>query len=246
MTQRDVFKQTTVVNSKHELFDLILSPTVEVHDMYFINENIVWVNWSYREEAKKHDVVMEARNLSLITGAYTTAQARLLLYEELSKIGERMLYCDTDSIIYVETINNPHEYKPKIGTNVGDLTDEINSNAMITEFCSVGPKSYSLRLDVTEDNVIEKKEISKLKGFICTTASKENLSFENYKKMIFGCCNDDGAIDKHTIISKTNNINRRKYFNVVTVEQQKRFGFTYDKRIVTNNFGTIPYGYNEN
>lgn len=46
--------------------------------------------------------------------------------------------------------------------------------------------------------------------------------------MIFGCCDDDGAIDKHTIVSQTKNINRRKYFNVVTFEQQKRFGFTYD------------------
>lgn len=215
--------------------------------MYFVDENTAWINWSYKEEAKKYDVEVESRNLSLITGAYTTSQARLLLYEQLSKLGERMLYCDTDSIIFVETVDSQDEYKPTIGTNIGDLTDEIASNAYISEFCSVGPKSYSIRIKVTnESGGTEIKEISKLKGFICTSASKKNLSFDNYKKMIFGCCNDAGAIDEHTIVSKTKNINRRKYFNIVTVEQQKRFGFTYDKRIVKDDYGTIPYGYEKN
>lgn len=222
---------------------------IEVNDMYFVDEKTAWVNWNYKDDARKCDVVSSTQNLSLVTGAYTTAQARLLLYEQLHRLQHRMLYCDTDSIIYIENVDVHNEYKPSIGMNIGDLTDEITSigpDAYISEFCSVGPKSYSIRIKLSKNCDAEEKEISKLKGFICTSASKKNLSFDNYKKMVFGCCNKAGAIDKHTIVSKTKNINRRNFFNVVTIEQQKSFGFTYDKRIVTDAFGTIPYGYEEN
>lgn len=251
LTQRDNSKQTSVVHTKDELFELLLSPMVDVSDMYFVNEDTTWVSWSYNENVTKSMVSTESRNLSLVTGAYTTAQARLKLYEELYKLGDRVLYCDTDSIIFLET-DDPLEYKPQTGANIGDLTDEIlkyssSGKAIISEFCSVGPKSYSLRIKKngfdsdSDDDLIE---VSKLKGFICTSATKKHLSFDNYKKMVFGSCDvaEDG-IDSHIVYSKTMNINRRKHFNVVTVEQQKDFGYTFDKRIVNENFTTIPFGY---
>lgn len=242
MTQRDNLQQTSVVNTKEELFELLLSPLVEISDMYFVNDKTAWISWKYTEDAAKSIVSTESRNLSLITGAYTTAHGRLRLYEELYRLGDRMLYCDTDSVIYIDHIDDPIEYKPKLGSNIGELTDEISKykkGGYVSEFVSVGPKSYSLRIKNTEDD--EVIEISKLKGFICTEASKKQLSFENYKKMVFGC--DNIGVDSHTIYSDTNNINRKKYFKIVTVEQQKRFGFTFDKRVVINDFKTIPYGF---
>lgn len=233
------------MHAKEDLYDFLLSPVIDVNDLYFIDENTAWLSWNYTEDAVKSIVSTESRHLSLITGAYVTSHARLRIHSEMMKLSDRLLYTDTDSLIYIET-DDPTEYRPKIGSNIGELTDEIaklGKDLYISAFCSGGPKFYSLQIkNKTNDKVTE---VSKLKGFICTEATKKQLCFNNYKKMVFGCCDADGAIDGKTIYSKTKNINRKKYFNVVTTEQTKKFRFTFDKRVVRDNYTTTPFGYKQ-
>ena len=51
--------------------------------------------------------------------AATTLQARLI-YEYLEKLGNRVLYCDTDSCIYVLSRGETSEYEPRMGNFLGD------------------------------------------------------------------------------------------------------------------------------
>ena len=78
----------------------------------------------------------------MIVAAFVTAQARLKLYEPLEKLNERVLYFDTDSIIYH---HKPHLWNPTIVNNrLGEWTDEV-PNARIVKFVGMGPKNYGYR-----------------------------------------------------------------------------------------------------
>lgn len=63
---------------------------------------------------------------------------RLMLYNHLDKLGERVLMCDTDSIKYIDI---PGEYQILEGDCLGDWEDEGPS----TEFVALCPKSYGQR-----------------------------------------------------------------------------------------------------
>jgi hypothetical protein len=54
-----------------------------------------------------------------------TAHSRLKLYELLKQLDRRVLYFDTDSVIYT---CGPYEQSLRCGSNFGDLADEIAGN----------------------------------------------------------------------------------------------------------------------
>ena len=63
---------------------------------------------------------------------------RLMLYNHLDKLGERVLMCDTDSIKYIDI---PNSYQIEEGDCLGDWEDEGPSE----EFVALCPKSYGQR-----------------------------------------------------------------------------------------------------
>jgi hypothetical protein len=59
-------------------------------------------------------------------------------------LGRSVLYCDTDSVIYIQKVSEP----PKVvgGDYLVDLTnklEEYGSGSFIQEFVSGGPKNYT-------------------------------------------------------------------------------------------------------
>ena len=71
-----------------------------------------------------------------------TTQARLKLYENLRELGESVLYCDTDSVIYIQNVNEPK--RVKTGDYLGDLTDVLEvygAFSYIEDFVSGRPKT---------------------------------------------------------------------------------------------------------
>ena len=63
--------------------------------MDICRENLLLVNWDDTESN-----VEPYACSNVIVAAFVTAQARLKLYEILEKLNERVLYFDTNSIIY--------------------------------------------------------------------------------------------------------------------------------------------------
>jgi len=101
---------------------------------------VAWVSWKYSENN-----LAAGKNVNVAFSAYLTAQARLKVYEYLNKLGKSVLYCDTDSVIYIQNLYEP----PKVETGYyfGDLTDELEefgSGSYIEQFVSGGPKNYAL------------------------------------------------------------------------------------------------------
>jgi hypothetical protein len=102
-------------------------------------------------------------NISIILASFVTAHAKLKLFELLEQLGRRVLYFDTDSVIYT---CGPCERPLRFESNLGDLADEIVGNygpgVRINEFASLGPKTYCLSIgkaDGREDSMIKTKGV---------------------------------------------------------------------------------------
>ena len=66
------------------------------------------------------------------------------LYAHLGKLGERALYCDTDSVIFV--LEDGETPLVQCGDALGDVISELKEGEFISEFVSGGPKNYAYKL----------------------------------------------------------------------------------------------------
>ncbi|OXU23124.1 hypothetical protein TSAR_012765 [Trichomalopsis sarcophagae] len=79
---------------------------VEVNGILPVNDDTLYVNWCYRDEALTSSIASSMTNVVL--AAFTTTQARLKLFDYLHALGPRVFYYDTDLVFYVckgETID---------------------------------------------------------------------------------------------------------------------------------------------
>ncbi|XP_070548560.1 uncharacterized protein [Ptychodera flava] len=137
--QRNNFPQLQYIQEPAELFRLLTSEQHTVNNLSFVNDNMVAVQHSLRDE-----FVEGAVNTNVVIAAFTTAYARLKLYDLLEAIGERVLYFDTDSVIFV---SKSDMYEPPLGDYLGDLTSELEPPGnYITKFVSGGAKNYAFCL----------------------------------------------------------------------------------------------------
>ena len=113
---------------------MLFSEEIEVPDVRLVNPETTEVQFrsalGFEESNDKVNIVI---------AAFTTAYARLKLYDLLDQLQEQVLYYDTDSVIYV---HEPGKPEPPLGDYLGDLTDELDGD-YITEFMSGGPKNYA-------------------------------------------------------------------------------------------------------
>jgi len=118
---------------------LLTSSEHEIINILPVNDEIIYVSW-LREET-----VTPSPQTNSVIAAWTMSQARLILYEYLEKLDSRVLYCNTDSCIYVSR-GEPSEYEPCTGNFLGDMTDELENYGrgnFIESFVSEGPKFYT-------------------------------------------------------------------------------------------------------
>ena len=127
--------KTKEVTEHKELFNYLQSDEYEVSDAYMVNDETVEVQ--YKE---KEGFIEQNDKTNIVIAAFTTTYARLKLYELLDQLQERVLYYDTDSVIYIHQSGKPN---PPLGDYLGDLTDELDSGDYITTFISGGPKNYA-------------------------------------------------------------------------------------------------------
>ena len=165
--------------------------------------------------------------------AITTAHARMRLYSGLETVGDRAIYCDTDSIVYVSKPGLPDI---PIGDKLGEWTDELGGD-YIQEFVATGPKSYAY---ITRSG----KSAIKCKGFKMSYINcKTVLNFENYKAAVTG---EDFETETVTL----HRIERDKATKSVVTENNacKYFVPTLDRKgVVDANSSTLriyPFGYN--
>ncbi|KAJ8933580.1 hypothetical protein NQ318_015967 [Aromia moschata] len=158
--QRENQAKTSIVTDPAEFFDIPSRPFIEVISVYPVNENTLVVNWQYKYEA--YDVLP---TVNVVLAAYTTSQARLKLYSYLEKLDNRVLYHDTDSVIY---ISSPGGYDVPIGSFLGEMTDEL------TDYGPVKVKGITLNY-----NTIKEVNFNSLRDMVLNDANPKYITTRN-------------------------------------------------------------------
>ena len=209
-----------IVRKAADWFKLVSDDTKIIKSFNVLSEEAVEVFYSNK-------VIDNLTDTSLIHGCFVTAHGRLDLYKEMEKLGDRLLYVDTDSLFYRW---KPKQYKPVLGRFLGDLTNELKSGEFITCFISAGPKNYSYITNKSKENIT-------VKGFRLSHSVQKHINFESVKNMVL---KDQNKIIR---VSQLKFSRSKTDWSVTTSSIDKDYGFCYDKRIILSDLSTIPYGY---
>jgi hypothetical protein len=137
LTEHNKQTKTKIILDPQELYRFLVTPGIEVTNLIFASEHVVWTNWRFTAEEK-------APNLSHtneVIGACVIAGAHIHLYSYLDRLQKKVLYCDTDSNQFIQNETEPQLVK--CGDNLGDMTDELKPGEYTSEFVSGGSKNYA-------------------------------------------------------------------------------------------------------
>ena len=124
--------RTKIVTEPHELYRFLASPVVEVTNLAFSSDDVVWLSWKLSDEER----VPNLRYTNVVSVAYITAGARVHLYGFIDRLRENNIYCDTDSVILIQPGSEP--WPIATGDKLGDMQSELKSSEHILEFVSGG------------------------------------------------------------------------------------------------------------
>ena len=214
--------QTKYVTEVSEFYEILLDDKLDNKNFQFMNDDMVQMTYNFKDQ-----FVNNSKNTNVYIACFTTSHARLMLYNKLDYLNEKVLYFDTDSIIYAGDGTKSIE----TGDMLGDMTDELSGKG-ITNFVSMGPKSYSFKYG-------DDDEKSAIKVF---TLNHENSSILNHNSM-------SKIVRKQIrelIIVNENKITRKNR-EIVNEYREKVFKFGYDKRVIRqinkDHIDTLLYGY---
>ena len=228
LAQRDNMTKTEYVSDPSVYFELVTNPLKKVKNVEVFGEQFLLINWEDLES-----IVEPHACSNVVVGSFVTAQARLKLYGVLHQLDKRVLYFDTDSIIY---IHKPELWNPEIINNrLGEWTDEMPT-AKITKFVGMGPKNYGY--EYVEHDTGKLKSTCKVKGLTLDYNTSQVIHFYN---MIEWATSDKR--DFRESVEYQHRIRKHKDRKITTERQSKMYRFTYDKRVILKNGETVPYGY---
>ena len=204
--------------------------TLDVRHVSVINDDMVEVHYQYQDE----DIPVSP-NLNIFVACFTTCWARLRLYAALEPLMDRVLYYDTDSIIFLQ---DEDQVNPVLGDYLGDFTSELDNDDFIVEFVSAGPKNYGYQ---TKLGHVE----CKVRGFRLNSEGKSQLNYNVMRQNVLDEIQKPQKEPRQTQVVKTHQIVRdAKTYELYTFPDYKRYQLVYDKRVVDpQTFLTYPYGY---
>ena len=233
LSLRDNLNRTAYVRTPEEFQRLITDPELQIIDFKIINDNVIALIYNNKEQ-----YVPLSLTTNSILSSFTTCYGRMELYDAMEKLGNRVCYCDTDSIMYnteVSLIDQPHI---PLGNYLGQFTNEIPEGKHVVEFCSTGPKCYSLLFN---DN----SQLTKIRGFTLNHRNSMSINFDVMKNMLLNQdiqnCTDD---ELYTYTVNPSKISRDKKRNIIYNKTElKRFKAVFTKRVIMPDLTTLPYGY---
>lgn len=95
----------------------------QIKDIYLHTSKVTTIVWDTSKEFMDHDAAT-----NIFIAAFTMVWAHIKLYSEMLKLGESVLYHDTDSIIYASdgTIDTT------LGNFLEEFTDELEGDTITT------------------------------------------------------------------------------------------------------------------
>ena len=135
---------------------------------------------------------MKFRNLrhtNYFIGAYVNAGVRIHPYVYVYMLQKRALYCETDSVIYIQP--TAETSLVKTGDCLGALTSELKPEFDIEGFMIGGPKNYVYRIvDPIRGN---RETVCKVRGITLNYSASQTVNFDVIKALVLR-----GAIRKQS------------------------------------------------
>ena len=225
--QRENLPQTEQCTTPQELYNITEDDTKQVQDIRFCSEDVIEVIFKNKEEA-----IVPSNKTNVFVAAFTTCHARLKLYSYLERLGQQVLYYDTDSVIYKWKEGLP---RIETGDYLGDMKNEVEGDHIV-EFVSGGAKNYGYK---TAGDKVE----CKVRGFTLNVCGKEVLNYDTMKKLVLKELKEGEKT--HLQVCNPNHFKRdTRNKNIGTVPQTKNYGVVLDKRVVdAQRMMSYPYGY---
>jgi hypothetical protein len=218
--------KTEQIKDPQVFFDYLTSDEINVLDADLVSDDIIEIRYEYTDNFIKPDA-----KTNVVIAAFTTAYARLKLYGVFDMLQERVMYYDTDSVIFVSKLNEP---EPPLGNHLGELTDELGGE-YITAFASGGPKNYCYR---TNSGKVE----TKVCGITLDCTARQKVNFEVIRVLVYlhAKCQVTGQVSVDIPFRITRNTRTKE---IETKRMKKNYRIVYNKRVIMDDYKTLPYGY---
>ena len=237
--QRVNMKKCKFVSSQIALYNLLTDSSKNVKDFHILTPNIMLIEYANAKEFQNVDP-----KTNVVISAFCSTYARLALWKVMHALGDRVLYHDTDSVIFTTT-SSPFEWEPPVGECLGDLSDELTCKKLgcpgcetghwIVEFVACGPKNYAYRLNTGQ-------VISKVRGFSLTFKASQVINFHSMRWALHAWKHRDQEAPKLATISRQF-LRDKMAARVYTKQMSKQYNVVYDKRFVLDDFSTLPFGF---
>jgi hypothetical protein len=176
-------------------------PSIEVLNIMFVSDDVVWISWKYSSE----ELVPSLRHTNEVIGVFVTAGASIHLYSYLDRLRDNESYCDTDSIITDSIIKDKAIYydtdsvihvqpadEPSLvetGDKLGATASEFKANEIICEVVCADPKNYAYR--TVNTMTAECKTICKVRVITLNFSASKLVNFAKMKEMILSTDADE-------------------------------------------------------
>ena len=178
--QRKQLEKVRYVYSKEQMLGIMNDSKVEIKSVMNLTEDTSVVKIMDKTETLNNN----AHNATMTIAAFTTAHARLVLYEFNQRYGRQVLYNDTDSAIITYDPTNPEHIEPPVpGNFLGEWTDELDGG-YIDRFSSIGPKSYCYHVQMPDGSDYS---VMKMKGVTLDYANSQELTYDSFEEMLLSC-----------------------------------------------------------
>lgn len=234
--QKGNMNKCAFVTEAHQIFRYLTDYSKTIRNFHLISESMVALEYSLSDEFCTADP-----KTNVAIAAFCTCHARLKLWFEMNKLGGRVVYHDTDSIIYSQ---DPAGYNPPLGKYLGQLTDELSCKSVgckgcpsghwIAEFVSCGAKNYAYKLNTGE-------VVCKVRGFCLNYSGSKVINLTSMTRALESFKNKE---EPPSMITVSTMILRKKMQGIVYSKSvPKHYGMVYNKRILLDDYTTVPYGY---
>jgi hypothetical protein len=117
-----------IIADPQKLFRFLATPDMEVTNLLFAADEVMWDTWKYAEKEENMPVL---RNTNEVIGAYVTTRQRRKLYSYLDALNESAIYIANDFVIYIQKCGQPPSVT--FGNKLGDTTNELDSTEKYSE-----------------------------------------------------------------------------------------------------------------
>ena len=234
--QHSNMSNTMYITHYEKLYDFLTNQTKVITDFHVLDTGMVVMEYVHSEEFQEADY-----KTNVIITSMCSAYSHLKLWRIMNPLGNRVMYHDTDSVIYMSYLG---QWKPPTDKYLGDLADELachqigcsgcSTGHWIVEFVSCGAKNYAYRLNMGE-------VVCKVRGFSLNFSALQVVNLNSMKEALHAWKDVDACPEMVTL--KTMIMRDKLTAIVYTHKMPKHCGVMYNKRVVREDFSTIPYGY---